>query len=79
MLFAVVRRGKKSEIHVFPHRYREDDRYHVSLTNERPHIPLNDIRDIPAYLENGYSLGMSNGSENCGPKLIKPEAIRGWK
>ena len=54
MLFAIVRRGKKSGIHLFPHRYKEDDRYHVSLTKAGPHIPLADDRDIPDYLANGY-------------------------
>lgn len=50
MLFAVVRRGKKSGIHLYPHRYKEDDRYHVSLVRKGPHIPLADDRDIPDYL-----------------------------
>lgn len=79
MLFAVVRRGKKSGIHLFPHRYKEDDRYHVSLTKGGPHIPLADDRDIPDYLANGYSLGMSNSAENHRPTLIKPRSIIGWK
>jgi len=79
VLFAIVRRGKKSGIRLFPHRYKEDDRYHVSLTKERPHIPVADARDLPAYLANGYSLGMSNAVENYNPTLIKPESIRGWK
>jgi hypothetical protein len=79
MLFAIVRRGKKSGIRLFPHRYKEDDRFHVSLTKEGPHIPLADDRDIPDYLANGYSLGMSNNAENHGPTLIRPVSIRGWK
>ena len=79
MLFAILRRGRKSEIRLFPHRYKEDDRYHVSLTQERPHIPVADARDLPAYLENGYLLGMSNPAENYSPTLIRPESIRGWK
>ena len=79
MLFAVVRRGKKSGIHLFPHRYKEDERYHVSLTKQGPHIPLADDRDIPDYLANGYSLGMSNSDENYKPTLIRPRSIRGWK
>ena len=79
MLFAVVRRGKKSGIRLFPHRYREDDRYHVSLTRQGPHIPLFDDRDIPDYLANGYSLGMSNAAANYGPTLIRPASILGWK
>ncbi len=78
MLFTIVRRGKKSGIHLFPHRYREDDRYHVSLTREGPHIPIADHRDIPDYLANGYSLGMSNSAENYSPTLIRPASIRGW-
>ena len=78
MLFAIVRRNKKSEVRLFPHRYKEDDKYHVSLTNERPHIPVADARDLPAYLENGYLLGMSNAAENYSPTLIRPELIRGW-
>jgi len=79
MLFAVVRRGKKCGTHLFPHRYKEDDRYHVSLTKAGPAIPLADDRDIPDYLTNGYSLGMSNSDENYGPTLIRPRSIHGWK
>ena len=77
MLFAIVRRRKKPEIRLFPHRYEEDDRYHVSLTKADPHIPLADERDILDYLANGYSLGMS--AESYGPTLIRPGSIRGWK
>lgn len=79
MLFATVRRGKKSGIRLFPHRHKEDDRYHVSLTRQGPHIPLFDDRDIPDYLANGYSLSMSNASENCRPTLIRPSSIHGWQ
>jgi len=79
MLFATVLRGKKSGIQLFPHLYKEDDRYHVSLTKAGPHIPLADDRDIPDYLANGYSLGMSNAAENRGPTMIRPQSIRGWK
>jgi len=79
MLFAIVRRGKKSGTRLFPHRYKEDDRYHVSLTNAGPPIPLADDRDIPDYLANGYSLGMSNCDENYRPTLIRPRSILGWK
>jgi hypothetical protein len=79
MLFAIVRRGKKSGIHLFPHRHEEDDRYHVSLTKAGPPIPLADDRDIPDYLANGYSLAMSNRAENHRPTLIRPESILGWK
>jgi hypothetical protein len=79
MLFAIVRRGKKSGTHLFPHRYREDDRFHVSLTKQGPHIPLADDRDIPEYLANGYSLGMSNTEQKYSPTLIKPGSIQGWK
>jgi hypothetical protein len=79
VLFAIVRRGKKAGIHLFPHRYEEDDRYHVSLTHEGPHIPLADDRDIPDYLANGYSLGMSNSKERYSPTLIDPESIQGWR
>jgi len=79
MLFAIVLRGRKSGTRLFPHRYKEDDRYHVSLTSEGPHIPLADERDIPDYLANGYSLGMSNGGEKYRPTLIRPQSILGWK
>ena len=79
MLFAFVRRGKKSGIRLFPHRHKEDDRYHVSLTRQGPHIPLFDDRDIPDYLANGYSLSMSNADENCRPTLIRPSSIHGWQ
>lgn len=79
MLFATVRRGKKSGIQVFPHRYKEDDRYHVSLTRKGPHIPLADDRDLPDYLANGYSLAMSNSDESYRPTLISPKSIQGWK
>lgn len=77
MLFAVVRRGKKS-IRLFPHRYEEDGRYHVSPTKQDPYIPLDDDRDIPDYLANGYLLGMSNSAENHGPAMIRPRSIHGW-
>lgn len=79
MLFAIVRRGKKCGTRLFPHRYKEDDRYHVSLTRQGPHIPLADDRDIPEYLANGYSLGMSNRTANYNPTLIRPDSIRGWR
>jgi hypothetical protein len=79
MLFAMVRRGKKSGVRLFPHRFEEDDRYHLSLTKAGPHIPLADDRDIPDYLANGYSLAMSNSAENHRPTLIRPESICGWK
>ena len=79
MLFAIVRRGKKSGTRLSPHRYKEDDRYHVSLTRQGPHIPLADHRDIPDYLANGYSLSMSNPNENYRPTLISPRSIQGWK
>jgi hypothetical protein len=79
MLFAIVRRGKKSGIRLFPHRYHEDDRYHVSLTKAGPHIPLADDRDIPDYLANGYLLSMSNSDEGYSPTLISPKSIQGWK
>ncbi len=79
MLFAVVRRGKNSGTRLFPHRYAEDGRYHVSLTRQGPHIPLADDRDIPDYLANGYSLGMSNRATSYNPTLIKPGSILGWK
>lgn len=78
MLFAMVRRGRKSGIRLFPHRHKEDDRYHVSLTRQGPHIPLFDDRDIPDYLANGYSLSMSNTDEHYRPTLIRPSSIHGW-
>jgi len=46
MMFVIVSCGRNSGIRLAPHRY-EDDRYHVSLTKEGPHIPLFDARDIP--------------------------------
>ena len=79
MLFAIVRRGRKSGIRLHPHLHQKDGRYHVSLTRQGPYIPLADDRDIPEYLANGYSLSMSNESESHNPTLIKPESIRGWK
>ncbi|HEX8837063.1 MAG TPA: hypothetical protein VF748_09010 [Candidatus Acidoferrum sp.] len=79
MLFAIVRRGKRSGMHLYPHRYKEDDRYHVSLVRKGPHIPLADDRDIPDYLANGYLLGMSNPEANYKPTLIRPTSIRGWE
>ena len=79
MLFAVVRRGKQSGIHLYPHRYKEDDRYHVSLVRKGPHIPLADDRDIPDYLANGYLLAMSNPEARYRPTLIRPSSIRGWE
>jgi hypothetical protein len=79
MLFAIVRRGKKSGTRLFPHRHREDDRFHVTLTRQGPHIPLHDDRDIPDYLANGYSLMMSNAEANYRPTLIRPSSIHGWQ
>jgi hypothetical protein len=78
MLFAIVRRGRRAGIRLYPHRF-EDDRYGVSLTREGPYIPLADDRDIPEYLANGYSLHMSNQAEGRRPTLIKPTSIQGWK
>ena len=79
MLVAIVRRGKKSGTQLFPHLYKEDGRYHVSLTRKGPHIPLADDRDIPDYLANGYSLGMSNLDADYSPTLIRPSSIHGWE
>jgi hypothetical protein len=79
MLFAIVRRGKKAGIRLVPHRYREDDRYRVSLGKKGPYIPISDERDIPDYLANGYSLSMSSGTEGHNPSLIQPGSIKGWK
>lgn len=79
MLFAIVRRGKKSGTRLFPHRHKEDARFHVTLTPQGPHIPLHDDRDIPDYLANGYSLMMSNTQENYRPTLIRPSSIHGWQ
>jgi hypothetical protein len=79
MLFAIVRRGKKAGLRLVPHRYKEDDRYRVSLGKKGPYIPISDERDIPDYLANGYSLSMSSGSEGHTPSLIRPNSISGWK
>jgi len=79
MLFAIVRRGKKSGVRLQPHLYKKDGRYHVSLTRQGPYIPLADDRDIPEYLANGYSLQMSNPEEDRSPSLIKPQSIHGWR
>jgi hypothetical protein len=78
MLFAIVRRGKKSGIRLVPHRF-EDDRYHVTLGRKGPYIPLADERDIPDYLANGYSLSMSSGIDRRNPSLIRPASIQGWR
>jgi hypothetical protein len=78
MMFAIVRRGKNSGVRLLPHLYG-DNRYHVSLTRRGPDIPLADYRDIPEYLENGYSLRMSNPKVNHNPTLIKPTSIHGWR
>ena len=79
MLFATVRRGGTFGIRLFPHRDPGDDRYHVSLQKAGRHIPPADDRDIPDYLANGYSLGMSNSDEGYNPTSISPKSIRGWK
>lgn len=79
MLFALVRRGKRAGIRLIPHRYKEDDRFRVSLGKKGPYIPIADERDIPDYLANGYSLGMSSEAEGHNPSLISPGSIRGWK
>lgn len=79
MLFAIVRRGKKAGLRLVPHRYKEDDRYRVSLGKKGPYIPIADERDIPEYLANGYSLGMSSDVERQSPSLISPRSIQGWK
>jgi hypothetical protein len=78
MLFAIVRRGKKAGVRLYPHQF-EDSRYGVSLTRQGPYIPLADSRDIPEYLANGYSLHMSNLAKGRKPTLIKPGSILGWK
>jgi hypothetical protein len=77
MLFATVSRGKNRGIRLLPHRFK-DDRYHVQLGKRGPYIPINDSRDIPCYLANGYSLQMSDSAERLAPSLIRPESIRGW-
>ena len=77
MLFAIIRRGKKTGTRLFPHRFN-DDRYHVQLGKEGPYIPVTDHRDLPSYLANGYSLHMSVGPQSNTPSLIKPESIHGW-
>lgn len=74
MMFAIVSRGKNRGARLFPHRFK-DQRYHVQLGKQGPYIPVNDARDIPRYLANGYSLQMSGGES---PSLIRPESIRGW-
>jgi hypothetical protein len=79
MLFAVVRRGKRAGTRLVPHRYSEDDRYHVCLGKKGAYIPIADERDIPEYLANGYSLSMSGVAESHNPSLIRPESIHGWK
>jgi hypothetical protein len=79
MLFTVVRRGKNAGNRLVPHRFKEDDRYRVSLGRKGPYIPLSDERDIPEYLANGYSLSMSSGGEGHNPTLISPASITGWK
>jgi hypothetical protein len=79
MLFAIVRRGKKAGMRLVPHRYQEDDRYHVCLGKKGPHIPLADERDIPDYLANGYSLSMSREFEGHNPSVVSPKSISGWK
>lgn len=79
MLFAIVRRGKKAGIRLVPHRYKDDNRYHVCLGKRGPYIPISDERDIPEYLANGYSLNMSSGDEGHSPTLISPGSIAGWK
>ena len=78
MLFAIVSRGKKKGVRLYPHQF-EDNRFGVSLTKQGPYIPLNDHRDIPEYLANGYSLHMSNREEGRRPILVKPESIHGWQ
>src|SRR5262249_18414179 len=78
MLFAIVSRGKKTGVRLYPHQF-EDSRFGVSLTKQGPYIPLTDHRDIPEYLANGYSLHMSNLEEGRRPTLVKPELIQGWK
>jgi hypothetical protein len=79
MLFAIVRRGKNAGNRLVPHRFKEDDRYRVSLGRKGPYIPLSDERDIAEYLANGYSLSMSSGTEGHNPTLISPRSIAGWK
>ena len=78
MLFATVTRGKRTGARLVPHRFR-DDRYHVQLGKSGPFIPVTDYRDIPSYLENGYSLLMSENAETGIPTAIRPSSIRGWK
>jgi hypothetical protein len=79
MLFATVRRGKNAGVRLLPHRYKEDDRYRVSLDKKGPYIPISDERDLPEYLANGYSLSMSSGNDGQNPSLIRPGSIHGWR
>jgi len=55
MLFATVSRGKNHGMRLRPHRFK-DDRYHMQLGKRGLYIPINDSRDIPCCLANGYSL-----------------------
>jgi hypothetical protein len=77
MLFATVVRGKKLGTRLVPHRFH-DNRFHVQLGKKGPYIPLSDDSDIPSYLANGYSLQMSDPTENRTPRLVSPLAIQGW-
>jgi hypothetical protein len=77
MLFATVSRGKKTGRRLVPHLF-QDNRYRVQLGKQGPYIPITDSREIPCYLANGYSLLMSSRRDNQTPRLMRPQAIRGW-
>jgi hypothetical protein len=77
MLFATVSRGKKEGTRLIPHLF-QDNRYRVQLGKQGPYIPLNDYREIPSYLANGYSLLMSSRADAQRPTLVRPQAVHGW-
>ena len=67
-IHATVSRGKNLGKSLFPHRHR-DGAYVVSKTRfKKDYVRLQKIDDVINYIENGYSLRMSNKREGIPPR-----------
>lgn len=71
LISAINENGKK----VFPHKY-PDGNYVVSKTKfKKDYIYLDDLVDIPAFLESGYQLRMSDGRKGSKASLFSNNSI----
>lgn len=75
-LHAFVTRGPNAGTILYPHQHR-DGAFVVSKTRfERNYVWVTDPADLLGWLEQGYSLRMSNKDEGISsPSLIEPGAV----